>query len=129
MSRIMRGRDATPMSSRTGSQINRGGLRLLLAEELIQLILQCCQLSFKMFSHLYEPVLTLGLRSLPTPVRAVVVCESMTPWYGNPKTSRATRVFLVSQGCREYILLPVYMEGALGSLGRQFTLQEVIMLL
>ena len=84
----------------TGSQNNGGGLRLV-EEYLIQSILQSCYLSFKLCSNpLYQLVVVVGLGSLPTPIRVVVVCESMTPRYVNPLASRATRVLLVSQGRR-----------------------------
>ena len=97
---IMRGRDATPTSRRTVSQISGGGLRPL-AHEYIHLTPQCCHLYLKLVSnHLYQLVVVLGLGSLPSPIRAVVVRESMTPRYVNPKASRATRVLLVSQGRR-----------------------------
>ena len=101
MFRIMRGRDATPTSRRTASRINGGGLRPLAQEYYLQLTLQFYYLFFKFVSnHLYQPVVVLGLGSLPTPIRAVVVRESMTPRYVNPKASRVTRVLLVSQGRR-----------------------------
>ena len=99
MIRIFRGGDATPMSRRTGSQNNRGGLRLV-EEYLIQLILQTCYLSLKLCSKQFQPIVVLGLGSLPSSIHVVVVCESMTPRYVNPLASRATRVLLVSQGRR-----------------------------
>ena len=87
-------------------QNNGGGLRLV--EELIDSILQSCYMFFKScstsFKSCHKPrfqlVVVLGLGSLPTPVRAVVVCESIPPRYVNPFASRATRVLLVSQGRR-----------------------------
>ena len=100
MFKILCGRDATPMLRRTGSQNNGGGLRLV-EEYLIQLILQSCYLSLKFCSKLlFQPIVVLGLGSLPTPIRVVVVYESIPPRYVNPNASRATRVLLVSQGRR-----------------------------